>query len=129
MVLQRLLELPIRVVGGRQRACDVDSEYLVVADIDIASEPAKYGDLPHPTSGLTGGDGLHDPLTGREQPRRAPRPHDRAGAARPPLYGTLQKQKLNPDLPTSVQDVPFGMALEGLAAADLAYQDQAPDVT
>jgi hypothetical protein len=36
----------------------VHSEYLLVADIDIASERASYGDFPHPTFGLTGGDGL-----------------------------------------------------------------------
>jgi hypothetical protein len=50
----------------------------------------------------------------------------RALAAKPPLYWTLQKQTLNLSLRRRiVQDVPFGMALEGLAAADLAYQDQA----
>jgi hypothetical protein len=35
----------------------VHSEYLLVADIDIASERASYGDFPHPAFGLTGGDG------------------------------------------------------------------------
>jgi hypothetical protein len=50
----------------------------------------------------------------------------RALAAKPPLYWTLQKQTLNLSLRRRiVQDVAFGMALEGLAAADLAYQDQA----
>jgi hypothetical protein len=39
---------------------------------------------------------------------------------------TLQRQTLNFNLRRRiVQDVPFGMALEGLAAADPAYQDQA----
>ena len=118
---------------------------ICVADIDIASERARYGDFPHPTFGLTGGDGLHDPLTAPQQPLRARRPHDllpddgyaRAGpgaqhgdrprlAAKPPLYWTLLKQTLKLYLRRRiVQDVPFGMALEGLAAADLAYQDQA----
>jgi enoyl-CoA hydratase/carnithine racemase len=71
MVLQRLLELPIPVGGVANGPATVHSEYLLVADIDIAAERASYGDFPHPTFGLTGGDGLHNPLTGPEQPLRA----------------------------------------------------------
>jgi hypothetical protein len=45
--------------------------------------------------------------------------------AKPPLYRALQKQTLNLNLRRRiVQDVPFGMALEGLSATDLAYQHQ-----
>jgi hypothetical protein len=45
-------------------------------------------------------------------------------AAKPALYRTLQKQTLNLNLRRRItQDVPFGMALEGLTAADLAYQN------
>ena len=65
MVLQRLLELPIPVVGIANGPATVHSEYLLVPDVDIASERARYGDFPHPTLGLTGGDGRHDPLAGR----------------------------------------------------------------
>jgi enoyl-CoA hydratase/carnithine racemase len=44
-------------------------------------------------------------------------------ANKPALYRTLQKQTLNLSLRRRItQDVPFGMALEGLTAADLAYQ-------
>lgn len=44
-------------------------------------------------------------------------------AGKPALYRTLQKQTLNLNLRRRItQDVPFGMALEGLTAADLAYQ-------
>jgi enoyl-CoA hydratase/carnithine racemase len=43
-------------------------------------------------------------------------------AAKPALYRSLQRQTLNLNLRRRiVQDVPFGMALEGLTAADLAY--------
>ena len=42
------------------------------------------------------------------------------------LYRTLQRQTLNLNLRRRItQDVPFGMALEGLTAADLAYQNRA----
>jgi enoyl-CoA hydratase/carnithine racemase len=44
-------------------------------------------------------------------------------AAKPALYRTMQKQTLNMNLRRRiVTDVPFGMALEGLTAADQAYQ-------
>jgi hypothetical protein len=47
-------------------------------------------------------------------------------AAKPALYRTLQKQTLNLNLRRRIiQDVPAGMALEGLTAADLPYQQQA----
>jgi hypothetical protein len=36
----------------------VHSEYLLVADIHIASERASQSDFPHLTFGFTGGDGL-----------------------------------------------------------------------
>jgi enoyl-CoA hydratase/carnithine racemase len=60
-------------------------------------------------------------------------PHDRAVqrgteiarslAAKPALYRSLQKQTLNVNLRRRItQDVPFGMALEGLTAADQPYQ-------
>jgi enoyl-CoA hydratase/carnithine racemase len=44
-------------------------------------------------------------------------------AAKPALYRSLQKQTLNQHLLRRiVEGVPFGMALEGLTAADLAYR-------
>src|SRR5439155_4002998 len=58
-VLQRLLDLPIPVVGVANGPATVHSEYLLLADIHIASERATYGDSPHPTFGITAGDGLH----------------------------------------------------------------------
>ena len=58
-VLQRLLELPMPVVGVANGPATVHSEYLLLSDIHIASERATYGDSPHPAFGITGGDGLH----------------------------------------------------------------------
>jgi enoyl-CoA hydratase/carnithine racemase len=60
-------------------------------------------------------------------------PHDRAVergieiakrlAAKPALFRTMQKQTLNMNLRRRIlTDVPFGMALEGLTAADQPYQ-------
>src|SRR6201997_2531163 len=58
-VLQRLLELPFPVVGVANGPATVHSEYLLLADVHIASERATYGDFPHPAFGITGGDGVH----------------------------------------------------------------------
>lgn len=155
-VLQRLLSLPIPVIGVANGPATVHSEYLLLADIHLASERATYGDFPHPAFGITAGDGLqvvweeiagparakwllwtgetidaataerwgvvnevvrHEEVSARglEVARRL--------AAKPALYRSLQKQTLNQRLLRRVvEGVPFGMALEGLTAADLAYQ-------
>ncbi len=57
-VLQRLLTLPFPVVGVANGPATVHSEYLLLTDIHIASDRAAYGDQPHPTFGITAGDGL-----------------------------------------------------------------------
>jgi enoyl-CoA hydratase/carnithine racemase len=157
-ILQRLLDLPMPVVGVANGPATVHSEYLLLADVHIASERATYGDLPHPSFGITAGDGLHvvwEEVAGTARAKwllwtgeqiDAPTaldwgvvsevvPHDQAVdrgieiarrlAAKPALYKTLQKQTLNIDLRRRItQDLPFGIALEGLTAADLAYQNQ-----
>jgi enoyl-CoA hydratase/carnithine racemase len=158
-VLQRLVELPMPVVGVANGPATVHSEYLLLADIHIASERAVYGDDPHPAFGITGGDGMQvvwEEVAGTarakwllwtgehidaqtalewgvvsevvEHERAVERGIEiaRGLAAKPALYRTLQKQTLNANLRRRItQDVPFGMALEGLTAADLAYQNQA----
>ena len=157
-VLQRLLDLPVPVVGVANGPATVHSEYLLLTDVHIASERATYGDLPHPTFGITGGDGVHvvwEEIAGSARAKwllwtgehidahtalqwgvvSEVVSHERALdrgieiarslASKPAAYRTLQKQTLNLNLRRRItQDVPFGMALEGLSAADLAYQDQ-----
>jgi enoyl-CoA hydratase/carnithine racemase len=155
-VLQRLLDLPIPVIGVANGPATVHSEYLLLADVHIASETATYGDLPHTSFGITAGDGLHVVWEEAVGPARAKwllwsgenidaqtalnwgvvtevLPKDqvlargieiaRRLAAKSDAYRTLQKQTLNLELRRRItQDVPFGMALEGLTAAALAYQ-------
>jgi enoyl-CoA hydratase/carnithine racemase len=55
-LLQRLLELPIPLVGVANGPAVVHSEYLLLTDLHIASDRATYGDFPHPAFGITGGD-------------------------------------------------------------------------
>jgi enoyl-CoA hydratase/carnithine racemase len=57
-ILQRFVELPMPVIGVANGPATVHSEYLLLADVHIASERAVYGDYPHPTFGITGGDGV-----------------------------------------------------------------------
>jgi enoyl-CoA hydratase/carnithine racemase len=157
-VLQRLLELPLPVVGVANGPATVHSEYLLLSDVHIASDRATYGDFPHPAFGITAGDGLQvvweevaglarakwllwtgetiDATTAREWGVvNEVVPHGRALArglevaaklaAKPDLYRRLQKQTLNQRLRRRIiEGVPYGMALEGLTAADLAYQQQ-----
>jgi enoyl-CoA hydratase/carnithine racemase len=155
-VLLRLLDLPMPVVGVANGPATVHSEYLLLADIHIASERAVYADFPHPAFGITAGDGLHvvwEEVAGSARAKwllwtgeridaqtalqwgvvSEVVPHDRAVergveiarglAAKPSLYRSLQKQTLNLNLRRRItEDVPFGMALEGLTAADRPYQ-------
>lgn len=157
-ILQRLLDVPMPVVGVANGPATVHSEYLLLADVHIASERATYGDLPHTSFGITAGDGLHvvwEEVAGSARAKwllwtgesidaqtalqwgvvSEVVPHERAVdrgieiaralAAKPALYRSLQKQTLNVNLRRRItQDIPFGMALEGLTAADLAYQNQ-----
>lgn len=158
-VLQRLVELPIPVVGVANGPAIIHSEYLLLTDIHIASERATYADFPHPAFGITGGDGVQvvwEAVAGTARAKwllwtgetidaataldwgviSEVVAHDdavdrglaiaRSLAAKPALYRSLQKQTLNRHLRQRiVQEVPFGMALEGLTAADLAYQNPA----
>jgi enoyl-CoA hydratase/carnithine racemase len=158
-VLQRLLDLPMPVVGVANGPAIVHSEYLLLADIHIASERATYADFPHPAFGITAGDGVQvvwEEVAGTARAKwllwtgeaidaatalqwgvvSEVVPHDRALqrgieiarglAAKPRVYRTLQKQTLNVNLRRRItQDVPYGMALEGLTAADIPYQSQA----
>jgi enoyl-CoA hydratase/carnithine racemase len=155
-VLQRLIDLPMPVVGVANGPATVHSEYLLLSDIHIASDRAVYGDYPHPAFGITGGDGVQviwEEVAGTARAKwllwtgqtidantalawgvvSEVVPHDRAMergmeiartlAAKPALYRSLQKQTLNVNLRRRItQDVPMGMALEGLTAADQAYR-------
>ena len=157
-ILQRLLDLPMPVIGVANGPATVHSEYLLLSDIHIASERAVYGDYPHPAFGITGGDGLRvvwEEVAGSARAKwllwtgqtidahtalqwgvvSEVVPHDRALergleiarslAAKPALYRSLQKQTLNLNLRRRItEDVPIGMALEGMTAADQPYQTQ-----
>jgi enoyl-CoA hydratase/carnithine racemase len=158
-VLQRLVELPIPVIGVANGPATLHSEYLLLTDIHIASETATYGDPAHPAFMLAAGDGVHvvwEEIVGSARAKwllwtgeaisadtaldwgvvSEVLPADSVLArgleiahelaAKPALYLSLQKQVLNQRMRRRiVEDVPTGMALEGLSAADFAYQAKA----
>jgi enoyl-CoA hydratase/carnithine racemase len=156
-VLQRLIDLPIPIVGVANGPVTVHTEYLLLADIHIASETATYGDPAHPSFNFAAGDGVHvvwEEVVGSARAKwllwtgavidaataekwgvvSEVLPADkvlargleiaRSLAGKPALFRSLQKQVLSQNLRRRIiQDVPFGMALEAMTAADLAYQN------
>jgi len=158
-VLQRLLEIEAPIVAAINGPANVHSEYVLLADITIASEDATFADKPHLSFGLVPADGLHviyEELLGVNRARYFALTQQRLEAkeaqalglvnevvpkgavyaraleiaeqlaAKPSLllrYTTLAlRQRLLRRLNEGTQ---LGMALEGLTAADLAYQTRA----
>ena len=56
---QRLADLEMPIISAVNGPASVHSEYVLIADIVIASETAEFSDFPHLTFGLSPGDGLH----------------------------------------------------------------------
>lgn len=57
-VLQRLVDLELPIVGAVNGPATVHSEYVLLADVVIASETTYFSDFPHLTFGIVPGDGL-----------------------------------------------------------------------
>jgi enoyl-CoA hydratase/carnithine racemase len=158
-VLQRFLEIEAPIIAAVNGPAHVHSEYVLLADITVASEDATFADKPHLDFGIVPGDGVHviyEELLGvnraryfaltqqRLEPQQAlalglvnevvPKTvvYDRAFeiaeqlAEKPQLFlrytALALRQRLLQRLNAGTQ---LGMALEGLTAADLAYQSQA----
>lgn len=56
---QRLADLEMPIISAVNGPASVHSEYVLIADIVIASETAEFSDFPHLTFGISPGDGLH----------------------------------------------------------------------
>ena len=162
-VLQRLLEIEAPIIAAVNGPATVHSEYVLLADITIASDDAIFADKPHMAFGIVPGDGLqviYEELLGvnraryfalTQQQLDASQAHelglvnevvpkrevyDRALqlaeqlAGKPQLflrYTTLAlRQRLLRRINAGTQ---LGMALEGLTAADLAYQPQTAEAS
>ena len=158
-VVQRLLELETPIVAAVNGPAGVHSEYVLLADIVIASEDATFLDKPHLAFNIVAGDGLqviYEDLLGVNRARYfaltgqqlSVSEAERLGlvnevvskdkvyaralelaeqlATRPQLYLRYTTIALRQRLLARLTDgTRLGMALEGLTAADLAYQGSA----
>jgi enoyl-CoA hydratase/carnithine racemase len=57
-ILQRLADLEMPIISAVNGPATVHSEYVLIADIVIASETAEFSDFPHLTFGINPGDGI-----------------------------------------------------------------------
>ena len=58
-VVQRLVDLEMPIVAAVNGPATVHSEYVLLADIAVASELTTFSDYPHLTFGIVPGDGVH----------------------------------------------------------------------
>jgi enoyl-CoA hydratase/carnithine racemase len=56
---QRLADLEMPIIAAVNGPATVHSEYVLIADIVIASETTEFSDFPHLTFGINPGDGVH----------------------------------------------------------------------
>jgi len=57
-VLQRLVDLELPIVAAVNGPATVHSEYVLVADVVVASDTTYFSDLPHLAFGIVPGDGI-----------------------------------------------------------------------
>jgi enoyl-CoA hydratase/carnithine racemase len=155
-VMQRLVDLEMPIVAAVNGPASVHSEYVLLADIVIASDTTVFTDFPHLTFGIVPGDGIslaweeaiglnraryltltQGSFTAEQAERWGavaevlpleqvlPRALELAEslAAKPQLLtrylAITVRQRLSRRMAEATQ---LGLALEGLTAADLAYQ-------
>jgi enoyl-CoA hydratase/carnithine racemase len=153
-VLANLLDIPGPVIAALNGPATVHSEYVLLADIVIATPDTVFQDKPHLAFGLVPGDGIHSlwpevigsirgrtfvltqQIIGAEEAkalgviseivtrdRLLARAREIAGriAKLPPLTASYTRVALTQKLRRIVDEsVGYGLALEGLSAADVA---------
>jgi enoyl-CoA hydratase/carnithine racemase len=153
-VLANLLDIAVPVIAAVNGAATVHSEYVLLADIVIATPDTVFQDKPHFDFGIVPGDGIHSlwpevigsirgrtfvltqQIIGAEEAktlgviseivvreRLLDRAHEIAGriAALPPLTASYTRVALTQRLRRVVDEsVGYGLALEGISAADVA---------
>jgi len=153
-VLSNLLDISVPVIAALNGPTTVHSEYVLLADIVIATPDTVFQDKPHFAFGIVPGDGVHSlwpevigSIRGRtfvltqqiigaeeakalgviseivERDRLLDRARDIAGriASLPPLTASYTRIALTQKLRRIVDEtVGYGLALEGISAADVA---------
>jgi enoyl-CoA hydratase/carnithine racemase len=162
-VLANLIDIPVPVIAAVNGPATVHSEYVLLADIVIATPNTVFQDKPHFAFGIVPGDGIHSlwpevigSIRGRtfvltqqiisaEEARTLgviseivarDRLRDRAReiaeriAALPPLTASYTRVALTQKLRRIVDEsVGYGLALEGISAADVARMNAADNVS
>lgn len=155
-VLANLLDISVPMIAAVNGPATVHSEYVLLADIVIATPDTVFQDKPHFAFGIVPGDGIHvlwpeviGSIRGRTfvltrqvidatearalgvvseivpADRLIGRAHEIANdiARLPPLTARYTRLALTRKLRRIVEDgVDYGLALEGLSAADVAPQ-------
>jgi len=153
-VLANLLDIPVPVIAALNGPTTVHSEYVLLADIVIATPDTVFQDKPHFAFGIVPGDGIHSlwpevigSIRGRTfvltqqilaaeeakalgviseivpRDRLLDRAREIAGriAQLPPLTASYTRVALTQKLRRVVDEsVGYGLALEGISAADVA---------
>jgi enoyl-CoA hydratase/carnithine racemase len=153
-VLANLLDIPVPVIAALNGPTTVHSEYVLLADIVIATPDTVFQDKPHLAFGIVPGDGIHSlwpevigsirgrtfvltqQIIGAEEAkalgviseivpreRLLGRAREIAGriAKLPPLTASYTRVALTQKLRRIVDEsVGYGLALEGISAADVA---------
>ena len=57
--LENILDIQVPIIAAVNGAFTVHTEYALLCDIVLASEDTYFQDMPHPTFGITPGDGVH----------------------------------------------------------------------
>jgi enoyl-CoA hydratase/carnithine racemase len=153
-ILLNLIDIPVPVIAAVNGPTTVHSEYVLLADIVIATPDTAFQDKPHFTFGIVPGDGIHSlwpevigPIRGRTfvltqqiigaeeakalgviseivtRDRLLERAREIAGgiAKLPPLTASYSRIILTQKLRRVIDgSVGYGLALEGISAADVA---------
>jgi len=158
-VLSNLLDIPVPVIAALNGPTTVHSEYVLLADIVLATPDTVFQDKPHFAFGIVPGDGIHSlwpevigsirgrtfvltqQIIGAEEAktlgvireivtrdRLLDRAHEiaRRIAKLPPLTASYTRIALTQRLRRGVDEsVGYGLALEGISAADVARSGSA----
>jgi enoyl-CoA hydratase/carnithine racemase len=158
-ILANLVDIPVPVIAALNGPTTVHSEYVLLADIVIATPNTVFQDKPHFAFGIVPGDGIHSlwpevigsirgrtfvlmqqiidakealtlgvisEIVARDGLRDRAREIAGRIAALPPLTASYSRVVLTQKLRRIIEEtVGYGLALEGISAADVALTNSA----
>jgi len=130
-VLASLLDIAVPVIAALNGPTTVHSEYVLLCDIVIATPDTVFQDKPHFSFGIVPGDGIHSlwpdvigslrgRYFGRERLLQLAREIAAGIAKLPPSTVSYTRVALTQPVRRLIdENVGYGLALEGISAADL----------